>query len=107
MARSASKPSFRFDLRAVVYQHGQWWIGHCLELDLVAQGRAAQSALKNLMELSSSQLKMALKAGDVESAFRPAAPRMWAMYARAADLLPRRKPRRPVNRFEAREAALV
>jgi hypothetical protein len=107
MARTASKQLFRFDLRAVVYKHGEWWIAHCLELDLVAEGRDPQSALKDLMEISSTQLETVLEAGDLESAFRPAPPGIWAMFARAADLLPRRRPRRPINRFEAREAVLV
>ena len=107
MASSASKQTFRFDLRAVVYRHGEWWIAHCLELDLVAEGRAPQSAVNDLMEISSTQIDTALKAGDLGSAFRPAPPAIWAMFARAADLLPRRKPPRLVDRFEVREATLI
>jgi hypothetical protein len=107
MARTASKQPFRFELRAVVYQQREWWIAHCLELDLVAEGRDLQSALRDLMDISSTQLQTALEAGDIESAFRPAPPEVWAMFARAADLQPRGKPRRPVSRFEAREAVLI
>jgi hypothetical protein len=110
MAKAAAKQAFRIDLRAVVYPHGKWWIAHCLELDLVAEGRDPLSALKDLLELSATQVSAAMEAGDLQSIFRSAPPELWALFSRASDLPAASRLRRlpqPLQRFEAREAVLA
>jgi len=107
MAARTVKSGFRVPLRGVAYQQGKWWIAHCLELDLVAEGRDPIRALQDLMDLSATQVEAAIERGDLESVFRPAPPEIWAMFARAADAPLRKKPPPPVERFEAREAILV
>ncbi len=101
------QPDCRIPLRAVVYPHGKWWIAHCLELDLVAEGTTPESALQDLIDLSSVQIKMAVKNNDLRSAFSAAPPEIWAMFSRAKDRPLKKKPTAPVERFEAREAVLV
>ena len=101
------KPDCRIPLRAVVYPHGKLWIAHCLELDLVAEGETPESALQDLIDLSSLQIKTAIKNQDLRSAFSAAPPDIWAMFSRAKDHPIKKKPSAPVESFEAREAVLA
>jgi hypothetical protein len=103
----AKKPDCRIPLQAVVYPHGKWWIAHCLELDLVAEGETPESALQDLIDISVLQIKTAIGNQDLISAFRPAPPEIWAMFSRAKDRPVKKKLTGPVERFEAREAVLV
>ncbi len=102
-----AKTKIDMPLRAVVYQHENWWIAHCLEMDLVAEGKTPAAALNDLMDLSLTHIEIALEQGDLESIFRPAPPEIWRMFSTANEMPIRRKPRWPVTRFEAREAAMV
>jgi hypothetical protein len=106
MAKAKTKNPFRVELRAVAYQHGRWWIAHCLELDLVAEATTPVAAIQDVMELSCTQIAAAVKSGDFQSAFRAAPPEIWAMFSRAKDAPVKRKPPCPVERFEARQAIL-
>ncbi len=108
MARANEKKAFRIKLRAVAYRHGEWWIAHCLELDLVAEGRTTKDAIKDVMDLCCTQIETAMRSGDLQSIFRAAPPEIWAMFSRAEDV-PFKGLREPscVERFEAREAVLV
>ncbi len=97
----------RLDLRAVIYRHGKWWIAHCLETDLVAESNKPAQALKELIELTATQIKTAMDSGELESIFRPAPPEIWATYSFSREFkLPpvRNSILRCVGRFEAREA---
>jgi hypothetical protein len=107
MAKVKTDPTFRIELRAVAYRQGDWWIAHCLELDLVAEGKTPLQAIQDVLELSCTQIETAIKSGDIQSVFRAAPPEIWAMFSKAADKPIRRKPPCPVQRFEAREAVLV
>ncbi len=97
----------KLDLRAVIYRHGKWWIAHCLETDLVAEGNTAGRALKDLLELTATQVKTAMEAGDLESIFRPAPAEIWTTYSfsRKVELPPIKDSLLgSLGRFEAREA---
>jgi hypothetical protein len=108
MPKSKNGHDVRIELRAVVYRHQRWWIAHCLELDLVAEGKTPAAALQDLIDISVSQVETAKKSGDLESIFRAAPPEIWAMFSRACDAPPmKRRPLKSVERFEAREAALA
>ena len=100
----------RLDLRAVVYPHGKWWIAHSLEMDLVAEGEGPKQALRDLIELTATQIEAAMSSGSLESIFRPAPPEIWAMFSFSREVsLPLVKPElwQSVDRFEAREAVLA
>jgi hypothetical protein len=107
MAKTKAKAAFRIALRAVAYQHGPWWIGHCLELDLVAEGKTPSGAIADVMDLASTQIAAALESGDIESVFRAAPPEIWAMFSVASDVHVKHKPASPVERFEAREVVVA
>ena len=104
----AKDNGFRVALRAVVYRHHAWWIAHCLELDLVAEGKRPVEALNDLRDIAVTQVDLAAREGRLESIFRTAPPEIWAMFARAVDAPPlKKKSMKVVERFEAREAVLA
>lgn len=107
MVKANDKKMFRIPLRAVAYPHGNWWIAHCLELDLVAEGKTPEEAFRDLLDLSTTQIETAITAGNIESIFRAAPPEIWAMFSRAIDKPLKMKPSHSVESFEAREAVLV
>jgi len=107
MIKAANKKIFRRSLQAVAYPHGEWWIAHCLELDLVAEGKTPEEAFQDLLDIATTQIETAISVGNIESIFRAAPPEIWAMFARAIDKPLKKKPSRAIERFEAREAVLV
>src|SRR4051794_290159 len=92
------------DLRGIVYREGDAWISHCLELDIVAEGRTPKDATKNALDLCVFQISTAIENSDLESVFRPAPARFWNLFYSG---IPKKKlpstHRLPVRRFEARE----
>jgi hypothetical protein len=107
MTKTTSKLSI--NLSAIVYRENADWIAHCLELDIVAEGKNAEDAIESLISLCDLQIETAIEEGDLESIFRPAPPEFWKMFASGKEKAGKRGARRldgfkaPVNRFEARE----
>lgn len=79
----AAAPEINIDIRGVVYREGPWWIAHCLELDVPAEGDTPAAAMKSAIELCVFQVREAMKDGDLRSIFRPAPPELWELYARS------------------------
>ena len=94
----------KLDLRGVVYREGGDWIAHCLELDIVAEGKNADAAMKDLLDLCAFQIDTAIEHNDLESIFRPAPAKYWNLFYSA-----RQKRRLPkfvhsgLGKFDARE----
>lgn len=78
------KPPLKIDLRALIYREGDIWLAHCLELDIVAEGKTPQGASSDLMDLCNLQIKVALEDGDLKSVFRPAPSEFWKMFFMSA-----------------------
>jgi hypothetical protein len=100
----------RINLSAIAYQEDGVWIAHCLELDIVAEGKSADDAIRSLVSLCDLQINTALEEGDLESVFRAAPPEYWRMFAsgkerEAVEKLGNGRRRAPISRFEAREIA--
>ena len=103
------------NLSAVIYQENGVWIAHCLELDIVSEGKDADDAIEGLISLCDLQIKTALAEGDLQAIFRPAPPEVWRMFAAARRKMlaesgrSRQKSRfeAPVSRFEARQLAVA
>src|SRR5438270_569819 len=103
------------NLSAIAYCEDGVWIAHCLELDIVAEGKDANDAIRSLVSLCDLQIKVAIEEGDVESIFRPAPPEVWKMFAGGKGMILPDKKRThkkdcfqtPVDRFEARELAFA
>lgn len=96
-------------LRAAIYKEENMWLAHCLELDIVAEGKTPHKAFDDLAELCALQIRVALEEGDVRSVFRPAPPEIMQMYffGKHVKQLRARKAQIPTQEFEAREIALV
>jgi len=94
-------------LSVVTYREGEWWIAHCLQLDIAAEGQSASEALDSVMDLIDFQVSTALEVGDIESIFRPAPAEIWKMFWLGQPRPVRRRPSTPIVRFEARELALT
>ncbi len=65
MGKAKARAPLRVELRAVAYQQGGWWIAHCLELDLVAEGKTLVTAIQDVMDLSCTQIEAAVESGDL------------------------------------------
>lgn len=97
----------RLDFQVLIYREAPFWIAHCLETDLVAEGNTVAEAVDHLMDISNVQIQSALEEGDLASIFSPAPPEIWRLYAVAAEG-PSRRPRKAVkqvNRVQFRQLA--
>ncbi len=70
------------ELREVVYREGQWWIAHCLEMDVVAEGDSPFEAVSSTMELCGAKIDAAIDDGNVKAIYHPAPAEIWDLYAR-------------------------
>jgi hypothetical protein len=93
-------------LRGIVYPEDGMWLAHCLEMDIVAEGKTPRQALEDVVDLCNLQFQVALEEGDIGSAFRPAPPEYWKLFFMARKKLSVSKSIRttkPIEGFEARE----
>ena len=94
--------SIRLTLRALVYRDGDFWVAHCLETDVVAEGTTPLKAFENLQSLTSFQIETALETGDLQSIFRQAPREILSAFAVGYDQHFRRRPPKAVERFDVR-----
>ena len=97
-------------LRGIIYPEEGVWLAHCLEMDIVAEGKTPEQALRDVIDLCQWQLQVAKKEGDIGSAFRPAPPEYWKLFFLAQKKLPVRKSfktTKVIDGFEARELQLA
>lgn len=92
----------RLMLRALLYRDDDWWVAHCLETDVVAEGHTPTEAFDNLQSLTAFQIETALEEGDLQSIFRQAPPEILAAFATGYDQRIRRRPPKAVERFDVR-----
>lgn len=94
----------RLEFRVLLYPEDGWWIAHCLEMDLPAEGKTPQEAVKNLMSIANVQIAAAMDEGNLESIFSAAPPELWKMFVNAHDM---QLPLRPKVRFECVDSLSV
>src|SRR5437879_2928025 len=104
MTRSATD-GLKITLSAIIYREDDCWLAHCLEMDIVAEGKNLIDAWRNLDDLCTLQVKVALEVGDLESIFKPAPAEFWKMFwiGKEREMPRKHKTFKPINRFEARE----
>ena len=73
----------RIELRGVIYREGEWWIAHCLEMDVAAEGDTPFEAVSSAAQLCGLKIEDAMREGDMRSIYRPAPPELWELYDRA------------------------
>ncbi len=101
---------FRFTFRALVYREDGFWIAHCLETDVAAEGDSPAEAVHALGELLTTLVEQAIKEGDLRSVFSPAPHDIWRLYglgkeSKVTARLPKR--RSSIDGIEVRELALA
>jgi hypothetical protein len=102
----ASADKIRLEFSVLVYPEDHWWIAHCLEMDLPAEGDTPDKAIRNLVDIALVQIRSALSEGDLQSIFSAAPPELWKAFAIATDLTPPRKRlAKPIERLNVRELA--
>ena len=69
----------KFDVHILLYTEDYISIAHCLEFDIVAQGKKKIEALKNLLGAIELQINFALENNDLSSIFTPAPAEYWKM----------------------------
>lgn len=95
-------PEIRLILRALIYRDDAWWVAHCLETDVVAEGKTPVKAFENLQSVTAFQIETALSEGDLQSIFRQAPSEILSAFASGYDRHIRRRPPKPVERFDVR-----
>jgi predicted RNase H-like HicB family nuclease len=113
MAKTVS--NLRINLSAIAYCEDGVWIAHCLELDIVADGKDVDDAIQSLISLCDFQIRTAMEHADLGSVFRSAPREIWAMFAEGKGKVLEEKTRShraarflaPVDRFEARQMAFA
>ncbi len=75
--------SRKFDIHILLYREDDIQIAHCLEFDIVAQGKKKIEALKNLMDAIELQIGFALDNNNLSSIFNPAPAEYWKMLVNA------------------------
>lgn len=76
----------RIPLRIVFYRVSPKWVAHCLEFDLMGDGRTKREALDQLMEAMALQIEASLKYENPCNLFKPADGRFFAMFAAGKDV---------------------
>ena len=103
VVKTKNPTRMRVSLRAVVYPEDGWWLAHCLETDIVAEAKSPQLAVRELGDLCSLQVRVALEEGDLASAFRSAPAEVIKMFFLAREMPENPRQRGPIDRLEARE----
>jgi hypothetical protein len=79
-------PKFRLTLRIVFYRESGRWIAHCLEMNLIGDGRTQAEALASLQTAITVQFRATLKYGNAANLFCPADPVVFQMFAAGRDV---------------------
>lgn len=73
--------TLRISLRVVFYKDGANWVAHCLEFDLVGDGKTTKAALKSLAKAIFIQAEDSLKHQNPANLFSPADSKIFQMFA--------------------------
>ena len=73
--------SRKFNLHILLYKEDSYEIAHCLEFDIIAQGRTKKEALKNLIDGIELQVNFAIENNSLEQLYNPAPPEYWQKLA--------------------------
>lgn len=76
---------FDISLRVVFYKDGSRWIAHCLEFDLLGDGRSKEKALESLTASIDLQLEESFKHDNPSNLLSPAPSEAWEMFALGKD----------------------
>lgn len=59
------------------------FLAHCLDMDIVSQGKTQKEAISELIDLIQTQMEYCLENNMLDTIFRPAPKEYWDMYYRS------------------------
>lgn len=68
------------NLRVLGYKQGRKWTAHCLEMDLIGEGRSFEAALDELKDAIALQVSFAYRQDQSELLSHPAPPEFFAIF---------------------------
>jgi predicted RNase H-like HicB family nuclease len=97
----------RIPLRAVFFRESDAWVAHCLEFDLVGDGKTREEALDSLTEAIACQVEATLQNSNTANLFNPAEGKYFEMFAAGRDVavgeLKLQRPGVTIEELETRE----
>jgi predicted RNase H-like HicB family nuclease len=97
----------KLDFQVLVYPEDDWWIAHCLEMDLPAEGNTPDEAIQNLLDIARVQVEDALKHQNLTSIFSAAPAELWRQFAFGKQKRSQARVHSPFNRLSVRELAIT
>ena len=76
----------RIPLKAVLYKEKDNWIAHCLEFDVIGDGKSHEEALQNLNEAIVIQINTSIKYKNPSNLFKPADGSYFRMFAEGRNI---------------------
>ncbi len=70
-------------LNVLVYNEGNEWVAHCLQMDIVATGTSEKEVAENIFDLIRAQVVFAIDNDNLGYIFKPAPPEEWDKLAKA------------------------
>lgn len=61
-------------------KEGDEWIGHCLELDIVATAKNLKTLKEDMVSLIVAQVDYAFSNNNLDNLYRPAPPEVWKVF---------------------------
>lgn len=77
----------RIPLQIVFYQEDETWFAHCLNLDVLGDGKTKDEAMESLSEAIAIQIEATLKYQNPHNLVRSAPDKYWEMFYRGDDLV--------------------
>ena len=68
-------------IRVVFYRDDDQCIAHCLEFDLLGNGKTKREAAESLGQAIAIQVEQTIRSGNVKNLINPAPPEYWQKYA--------------------------
>ena len=87
----------KFGINIILYSEDNIQFAHCLEFDIVAQGRKKIEALKNLLDAIELQMDFAIENNDIASIFNPAPVEYWKMLVESKKYPYKPKPEKKIS----------
>ncbi|MBU0566827.1 hypothetical protein KJ693_05140 [bacterium] len=73
----------KFSLHILLDKEDNIQIAHCLEFDIVAQGKDRNEAIQNLLDAVELQVKYAIETDNLDNLYHPAPAEYWQKLVRA------------------------
>jgi predicted RNase H-like HicB family nuclease len=80
VVRGKPMAKLRMDLRAVFYKEGDYWIAHCLEMDVMGHGHTRKQAFLRMNDAICTQIERSVDHDNLDNISMPADARFFQMY---------------------------